>query len=421
MTKTQTEAAAPAPAAAAKRVPAKKAAAKKAKANNAEKELAARVEAAVDAKRKRTQRPFPAAPFEEAIEFAKAVLTFGSGQPVRRLSLFDHLGKSPESGPSRQLVVNGNKYGLIEGGYQAEHLKLTEDGLRATDDDTPRRERTKAQIKLAIQDIPPFAKLFDRFSGNKLPARAALTDAVVEFDVPKEMADEAIDTFIVNLRFLGLLQTLSGAERIVSIDHLLDSLPATKAPSTQPAAKPASTAPAHGGHLITKDHAQFESTCFYVTPIGEEGSEERKHSDLFLGSFVEPALEQFHLTVVRADAIDKPGTITRQIIEYLLRARLVIVDLSYHNPNVFYELALRHAVRLPVVQIIRQGDRVPFDVNQVRTIRIDTTDIFTLVPKIDTYRSEIASQVRRALEDPDSVDNPITTFYPSLRMQVDAS
>jgi len=123
--------------------------------------------------------------------------------------------------------------------------------------------------------------------------------------------------------------------------------------------------------------------------------------------------------VVRADAIDKPGTITRQIIEYLLKSRLVIADLSFHNPNVFYELALRHAMRLPVVQLIRASDRVPFDLNQIRTIRIDTSDIYALVPKIDTYRSEIASQVRRALDDPDSVDNPITTYYPGLRMSLD--
>ena len=82
--------------------------------------------------------------------------------------------------------------------------------------------------------------------------------------------------------------------------------------------------------------------------------------------------------------------ITSQVLEYLKKSKLAIADLSYLNPNVFYEVALRHALRLPVVQLIRKADRLPFDVNQTRTITIDTTDIYSLIPKIQTYRSEIA-------------------------------
>lgn len=382
-----------------------------------EKNEAERIEKAKQRKA-RKQRPFPACSFMEAMELAQSVLEYGAGQAVRRISVFDHIGKSPESGPSRQWITNANKYGLIKGGYQAEHFELTPDGAKAVDDEISKREQAKARIKLAVDEIPIFKGLFDRFCGNKLPARAALVDSAKDLEIPEEFAEEAVDTFIVNIRDLGLLQTLSGAERIVSVDHLLDTLPTGR--QSPPRNSGGQTHVHAGGHLVTLEQANFESACFYVTPIGEDGSEQRKHSDLFLGSLVEPALEQFGLQVVRADSIDKPGVITRQIIDYLLRARLVIVDLSYHNPNVFYELAIRHAARLPVVQIIRAADRIPFDVNQVRTIKIDTSDIFSLVPKIDTYRSEIANQVRRALENPDSVDNPITTFYPNLRVQIDA-
>lgn len=389
----------------------------KARDEKAERAANARVEAAAAAKRTRTQRPFPACAFEEALAFAKAILDYGSGKPVRRISLFDHLGKSPDSGPSRQLVTNSNKYGLIKGSYAAEQLELTPDGAKAVDEEISKREQAKARIKLAIEDVEPFKKLYERFVSTKLPARAALIDAIREFDVPADMSEEAVDTFIVNLRFVGLLQTLSGAERIVTVDHLLDTLPAATAKGIGVVAPaPAMARPATA--VVTIEQAQFETTCFYITPIGEEGTEERRHSDLFLGSLVEPALEPFGLKVVRADAIDKPGLITRQIIDFLLRSRLVIADLSYHNPNVFYELALRHAARLPVVQLIRALDRIPFDLHQVRTIKIDTTNIYSLVPKIDTYRSEIASQVRRALDDPDSVDNPISTFHPGLRVDL---
>jgi hypothetical protein len=91
--------------------------------------------------------------------------------------------------------------------------------------------------------------------------------------------------------------------------------------------------------------------------------------------------------------------------------------LSFHNPNVFYEMALRHATKLPVVQICRRKDRLPFDVNQVRTISLDTTDIYTLIPKLETYRSEIASQVRAALDGQGS-SNPISVFFPGFSVTI---
>ena len=99
-----------------------------------------------------------------------------------------------------------------------------------------------------------------------------------------------------------------------------------------------------------------------------------------------------------------------------MTSKLVIADLLFHNPNVFYELSLRHTCRLPTVQIIRKVDRAPFDLHQFRTAQIDTTNIFTMVPNVQTYKAEITTQMRAALKDPDSVDNPVSTYYPKLRV-----
>ncbi|WP_291823253.1 hypothetical protein [Bosea sp. (in: a-proteobacteria)] len=360
-------------------------------------------------KRKRSQRPFPASSFEEPLTFAKAIFQIGSGQPVKRLTLFHQLGKSPESGGSRQLIINAGRYGLTKGGVQADNIELTTEGLKAVDEQVTAREQARTRAALAIQGIEPFEKLYQKFVGNKLPAHAVLIDAAKDVGIDPEHAPEAIDTFVVNLRFTGLLKTLSGAERIVSLDMLLDELPTAPikiSPDTQPARQSTS--------IITAETALFEQTCFYIAPIGDEGSEARRHSDLFLGTLIEPALEAFKLKVIRADAIDKPGIITRQIIDYIMRSRLVIADLSFHNPNVFYELALRHAIKLPIVQVIRSSDRMPFDVNQMRTVQIDTTDIYSFAPKIESYRAEIANQVRRSLEADHIVDTPISTYFPNL-------
>ncbi|WP_200959552.1 hypothetical protein [Rhizobium sp. Root1203] len=213
-------------------------------------------------RRRRSQRSFPASTFEEPLEFAKAVFRIGSGQPVKRLTLFDQLGKSPESGGSRQLIINSSRYGLTRGGVQAENIDLTPEGLRVVDEQTSARERAILSAQLAISNIEPFQKLYDKFVGNKLPAHAVLIDAARDVGIESNHAAEAVDTFVVNLRFVGLLKTLSGAERIISQDLLLSELPSS----------PIGTLSAHralpnaGTSIVTSDHAQYQSTCFYIAP-----------------------------------------------------------------------------------------------------------------------------------------------------------
>ena len=157
--------------------------------------------------------------------------------------------------------------------------------------------------------------------------------------------------------------------------------------------------------------------CFVVGPFGKPNSEARIWSDFLMENVIKFAIGDEY-DVCRTIDAPEPGDIVDRIKRDLEHADMVIGDITDHNSNVFYELAIRHAARLPVVQLIRAADRVPFDLNQVRTIRIDTSNIYSLVPRINTYRAEIGSQVRRALEDPDSVDNPITTFYPDFRVQL---
>lgn len=359
-------------------------------------------------RRQRVQRSYPASSFEDALALAMTMQKLGSDR-VRRLTLFDELGRSAESGASRQLIVNSGRYGVTSGGYQAEWIELTEKGKLATGPDVPRRQQLRARFELAIDGIAPFKAIYDEFAGKKLPSQSVIRDFLKEHGYKDDEIQECIDTFIVNAKFIGLLRTVAGAERLLSLEHALDELPA----STEPVLSVSERTPVERGNTAAAE-TDWTQICFYVAPIGADESEVRQHSDMFLGSIVEPALKDFSLKVIRADQIGKPGMITAQVIEHLVSARVVVADLSYHNPNVFYEVALRHACRRPIVQLIRSADVIPFDLDQFRTIRIDTSDIYTLVPQIETYRSEIATQVRRALEGSTEVENPLTVFYPGF-------
>jgi hypothetical protein len=370
------------------------------------------------ARRTRRTTLFPATTLEEALGLAEAIHRAAPAGSVRRLTLLDQLARSPSSSATRQWITNSNKYGLTTGNYNADTLALTELGRRAVDEGETVAARTRARFQAGIEGVDVFKRLYEANLGNRLPVQAVLMDQAKELSVPDADLSECIETFTVNAKFVGVLRTLSGAERLVSVDALVDDYlpkgpdkggnrsvvnPAVRPPAATPSASP-----------VKAIESEFDQVCFYITPIGSEDSDSRRHADLFMGSLVEPALKEFGLQVVRADLIGDAGMITRQIIDYIVHSKLVIADLSFHNPNVFYELALRHAVRKPIVQISRAADRLPFDINQVRTVVVDTTDIYTLVPQLETLRAQISVQVRATLAEGAEVENPLSIFSPDF-------
>ena len=365
--------------------------------------------------RSRKARPYPASSFTDALPLGEAIMKHAAGEKVRRLTLMQQMDKSPNSGATKMMITNSGKYGITSGSYAAEYLELTELGRTAVDTAKSTRERRNASFALAIDSIEPFKMLYNQYKNKRLPEREVMKDILRDSSIEVPDADECVDTFTVNVKDLDLLRTIGGAETLISIEQVVDELPDEESGTAQHTVLRQSQAGAQVSFAPEGDAVKdWKKTCFYITPIGSDESEERKHSDLFMSSLVQPALDEIGLTVVRADKIGEPGMITSQVIEYLKRSRLAIADLSYLNPNVFYEVALRHALRLPVVQIIRKADRLPFDVNQSRTLVFDTSDIYTLVPKLQTYRSEIANQARKALDDPESVGNPISVFFPDF-------
>jgi len=107
---------------------------------------------------------------------------------------------------------------------------------------------------------------------------------------------------------------------------------------------------------------------------------------------------------IRADEISESGLITNQIIQHILDDPLVVADLTERNPNVFYELALRHAVRKPLIQIIDKNEEIPFDVAGMRSIPIDHHDL----DSVEEAKAELTKQVE-ALEQPGArIDTPIS-------------
>ena len=151
--------------------------------------------------------------------------------------------------------------------------------------------------------------------------------------------------------------------------------------------------------------AEKKKSCFVIAPIGDEDSDIRTRSDQVLKFVITPAVTQRgYEKPVRADKISEAGVITTQIIEQIVEADLVVADLTGHNANVFYELAIRHAIKKPVILLIEAGEIIPFDVLQNRTIKFNHHDL----ESVDTCIVEMTKQIK-SFEDKDKqIDTPIS-------------
>ncbi len=134
-----------------------------------------------------------------------------------------------------------------------------------------------------------------------------------------------------------------------------------------------------------------EKTCFVISAIGEENSPTRIHADKALCLIIEPAVKAFGYKAIRSDKIAKPGNITPDIIQHLLNDELVVADLTGQNPNVFYELAIRHATRKPVISIIQKGEKIPFDVGDFRNIFYEIESDDDVKNCVETVKKQIST------------------------------
>lgn len=119
--------------------------------------------------------------------------------------------------------------------------------------------------------------------------------------------------------------------------------------------------------------------AFVIGPIGDKDTEEGSPARLayeaaieVLDRIIRPACEANGVDVLRADEINRPGDLVDQIFRLIRDSHVVIADLTGANPNVMYELGLRHSTGKLTIQL-GEKNKLPFDVSTIRTIMFTRT------------------------------------------------
>src|SRR5579885_2996703 len=334
-------------------------------------------------------------------------------------STWDEIAKAMEIAPGAQMnkyyLWSAQAYNLIE--KEGDRFSLSELARKILAPTRPNEDK-EAGVRAVLTPII-FSRFFTDYNGSPFPAEAHLGNVLeVRYGVPRERVEEAKTLLRENGIFAGILRQEGDGAMMVRLDPSTTGVP-TPPTTVQGLESIAAEAASSGVPEAGATAVDFTKMCFVITPIGDDDSSERKHANMILKSVIEPVAAELNLVARRADQIDRAGLITQQIFEHIAKSRICIADLSFNNPNAFYELGVRHMCKLPTVQIIRKGDRIPFDVSQGRTIKIDMTDVYTVMDSVESAKKELRQHLKHALStDYKGEDNPVNTYLPGVEVKV---
>jgi MAP3K TRAFs-binding domain len=167
--------------------------------------------------------------------------------------------------------------------------------------------------------------------------------------------------------------------------------------------------------LIVDEVNQPAPLCFVLMPFGRKLDSGGRLTDFdaMYRDVIAPAVAQAGLDPIRADEEKIGGTIHKPMFERLMLCHYAVADVTGANPNVFYELGIRHALRPRSTAIIfREGTVIPFDIAMVRGISY-STDGSGIPVNGETTIAAIAKQLEEARANPHD-DSPIFQLIDKL-------
>lgn len=339
-----------------------------------------------------TPAKFPRRTLEQALRVPRALRDHNGGNPWATDQVAEAIGVGPRSGNFYYLTAASRDYGLTTGTRETAEISLTDLGRRVVSPQTPTDE--SEGLLAAFLNVGAFRAVLDHFGGSNLPERRFLQNTLEQqFNVAPSAYDEFVDVFMKNCRFLG-----------IGGDFRSDARP-----------QAGSVGPAQGSDetitVATPDGEGGSPICFVIMPFTER--DERHESGFFAEVLTElftPAGTQAGFTVKTA-LRQGSDVIQSTIVNDLLRADLVLADLTEHNPNVLFELGMRMKEDKPVALVRAKGTGPIFDVDNMLRVEEYNPNLWPSSLKRDLPR--LTAHLKAAWEDRDSAD----TFMKILHRQ----
>lgn len=149
-----------------------------------------------------------------------------------------------------------------------------------------------------------------------------------------------------------------------------------------------------------------KKTCFVIMPFSDSNSCSEEEWTEIYKNVIKPAVEDsgYNYACKRSEALY--GNIIEGILDELNRADMVIADLTDKNPNVYYELGVRHALRDTTILLAQRIEDIPFDLKPY------ATQVYKWKTKPDrlSFKKKIKSIIKYIEDEPEKMTSPVRKY-----------
>ena len=154
---------------------------------------------------------------------------------------------------------------------------------------------------------------------------------------------------------------------------------------------------------VSTYHTPTPKTVFVAMPFSSTATcTEAEWLEIYENVFV-PAVEGAGYQCQRA--APSVGSLIVSIVEKLRFANIVLADVTDRNPNVFYELGVRHALSKRTIITAQSTDHIPSDLRGYWHLVYGTSP-----GKVSAFRKDLARIISEIEAAPEKSDNPVSDF-----------
>lgn len=147
--------------------------------------------------------------------------------------------------------------------------------------------------------------------------------------------------------------------------------------------------------MVERAMSEKRKKCFVLMPF--TGNYKEIYTEVY-----KPVCASAEIDCWRVDELSRPGSITRDIVEGILDADILIADLTSRNPNVFYELGIAHSVGNKTIMTAQSMADVPFDIASYRVLIYEQS-----ITGSKKLAAELQKAIHELLDALDRTNNPL--------------